>query len=196
MPWDQALDIILQTRGLDMRKNGNVVWIAPRDELATKEKLALEAQQQISDLEPLRTETFQLNYTKAAELAVLLRGGAPIGGGGGSTSRSSPSAAAPWSIPAPTRCSCRTSPSRLEEVRKLIATIDIPVRQVMIEARIVEANDTFSRNARRAARLPQPGPAPRLFGRAEAQLPSLGGRLAPTPAFHTSGQVDHASRTS
>src|SRR5262247_3675464 len=83
VPWDQALDIIMQTRGLDMRKNGNVIWIAPRDELATKEKLELEAAQQISELEPLRTETFQLNYTKAAELAVLLRGGAPVGGGGG-----------------------------------------------------------------------------------------------------------------
>ena len=65
VPWDQALDIILQTKGLDMRKNGNVVWIAPRDELATKEKLALEAQAQIADLEPVRTEAFQLNYQKA-----------------------------------------------------------------------------------------------------------------------------------
>jgi type IV pilus assembly protein PilQ len=77
VPWDQALDIIMQTRGLDMRKNGNVIWIAPRDELATKEKLELEAAQQISELEPLRNETFQLNYTKAADLMVLLRGGGP-----------------------------------------------------------------------------------------------------------------------
>ena len=69
VPWDQALDIILQTKGLDMRKTGNVVWIAPRDELATKEKLALEAQQQITDLEPLRTESFQLNYQKAEAIA-------------------------------------------------------------------------------------------------------------------------------
>jgi type IV pilus assembly protein PilQ len=65
VPWDQALDIILQSKGLDMRKTGNVVWIAPRDELATREKLALEAQQQIADLEPTRTESFQLNYQKA-----------------------------------------------------------------------------------------------------------------------------------
>ena len=72
MPWDQALDIILQTRGLDMRKNGNVIWIAPRDELATKEKLALESQQQISDLEAVRTESFQLNYAKAADVAKIL----------------------------------------------------------------------------------------------------------------------------
>jgi len=72
VPWDQALDLILQTRGLDMRKNGNVVWIAPRDELATKEKLNLEAQQQIGELEPVRTESFQLNYAKAADLAKLV----------------------------------------------------------------------------------------------------------------------------
>src|SRR5260221_12870827 len=67
VPWDQALDIILQTKGLDMRKNGNVVWIAPRDELVTKEKLALESSLQITELEPLRTETFQLNYAKGDE---------------------------------------------------------------------------------------------------------------------------------
>ena len=71
VPWDQALDIILQAKGLDMRKTGNVVWIAPRDELATKEKLALEAQQQISELEPMRTESFQLNYQKAEDLQKL-----------------------------------------------------------------------------------------------------------------------------
>ena len=67
VPWDQALDIILQSKGLDMRKTGNVVWIAPRDELATREKLALEARSQIADLEPLRTESIQVNYQKAAE---------------------------------------------------------------------------------------------------------------------------------
>src|SRR5205085_11468756 len=72
VPWDQALDIILQAKGLDIRKTGNVVWIAPRDELATKEKLALEAQQQIAELEPLRTESFQLNYQKADDLKKLV----------------------------------------------------------------------------------------------------------------------------
>ena len=72
MPWDQALDIIMQTKGLDMRKNGNVVLIAPREELATKEKLELEARQQIGELEPIHTELFQLNYKKASELRDLL----------------------------------------------------------------------------------------------------------------------------
>ncbi len=137
VPWDQALDIILQTRGLDMRRNGSVIWIAPRDELATREKLALEAQNQITDLEQTRTETFQMNYQKAVDVQKLLsdpqqrilskRGSAVV--------------------------DVRTNtlfvqdvPSRLEEVRKLLTKIDVPVRQVMIEARIVEASDTFAKN--------------------------------------------------
>ena len=100
MPWDQALDIILQTRGLDSRRSGNVIWIAPRDELATREKLALEAQQQITDLEQTRTEIFQMNYQKAADVQKLL---------------SDADAAHPVQARqrggrrrAPTRCSCRT----------------------------------------------------------------------------------------
>jgi type IV pilus assembly protein PilQ len=137
VPWDQALEIILQTRGLDSRRSGNVVWIAPRDELATREKLALESAQQISDLEQTRTETFQMSYQKAADVQKLLsdptqrilskRGSAVV--------------------------DARTNtlfvqdvPSRLEEVRRLLAKIDVAVRQVMIEARIVEANDSFSKN--------------------------------------------------
>ena len=137
VPWDQALDIILQTRGLDLRKSGNVIWIAPRDELATREKLALEAQSQINELEQTRTEAFQMNYQKAADVQKLLsdpaqrmlskRGSAVVD----------------------TRTNTlfvQDTPSRLEEVRKLIARIDVPVRQVMIEARIVEANELFNRN--------------------------------------------------
>jgi type IV pilus assembly protein PilQ len=137
VPWDQALDIILQTRGLDMRKAGNVIWIAPRDELATREKLALEAQSQISELEQTRTESFQINYQKAADVQRLLsdpaqrmlskRGSAVV------DTRTN-------------QLFVQDTPTRLEEVRKLIAKIDVPVRQVMIEARIVEASDNFSRN--------------------------------------------------
>jgi type IV pilus assembly protein PilQ len=143
VPWDQALDIIMQTRGLDMRKNGNVIWIAPRDELATKEKLELEAAQQISELEPLRNETFQLNYTKAADLMVLLRGGGP-GAGAGATSILSKRGSAVADARTNTLF-VQDIPSRLEAVRQMISTTDIPVRQVLIEARIVEANDKFSR---------------------------------------------------
>jgi type IV pilus assembly protein PilQ len=137
VPWDQALDIILQTRGLDLRKSGNVIWIAPRDELATREKLALEAQSQINELEATRTEAFQMNYQKAADVQKLLsdpaqrmlskRGSAVVD----------------------TRTNTlfvQDTPTRLEEVRKLIARIDVAVRQVMIEARIVEANELFNRN--------------------------------------------------
>jgi type IV pilus assembly protein PilQ len=143
VPWDQALDIIMQTRGLDMRKSGNVIWIAPRDELATKEKLELEAQQAISELEPLRTETFQLNYTKAAELVVLLRGGAQAGGSSLPILSKRGSAVGD---PRTNTLFVQDIPSRLESVRRIIATTDIPVRQVMIEARIVEANDKFGRS--------------------------------------------------
>ncbi len=143
VPWDQALDIIMQTRGLDMRKSGNVIWIAPRDELATKEKLELEAQQAISDLEPLRSESFQLNYTKAAEMVVLLRGGAQAGGTSLPILSKRGSAV---SDPRTNILFVQDIPSRLEAVRRIIATTDIPVRQVMIEARIVEANDKFGRS--------------------------------------------------
>ncbi len=137
VPWDQALQIILDTRGLDMRKNGNVVWIAPRDELATKEKLALESQQQIGELEALRTESFVLNYQKAQEVQTLLS----------STTQKILSKRGSAVVDARTNTVfVQDVPTRLEEVRKLIAQIDVPVRQVMIEARIVEANDTFSKN--------------------------------------------------
>jgi type IV pilus assembly protein PilQ len=137
VPWDQALDIILQTRGLDSRRSGNVIWIAPRDELATREKLALEAAQQITDLEQTRTESFQMNYQKAVDVQKLLSD---------ATQRIlSKRGSAVVDIRTNTLF-VQDTPSRLEEVRKLIAKIDIPVRQVMIEARIVEANDTFSKN--------------------------------------------------
>ena len=137
VPWDQALDIILQSKGLDMRKTGNVVWIAPRDELATREKLALEAKAQIAELEPIRTETFQLNYQRAESFTKILtdekqrilskRGSAVVD-------------------PRTNTLFIQDTPSRLEEIRRLIRKTDIPVRQVLIESRIVEALDTFSRN--------------------------------------------------
>ncbi len=137
VPWDQALDLILQTRGLDMRKNGNVIWIAPRDELATKEKLSLESQNQIVELEPLRTENFQLNYAKADEFTKLL------------TSAQQRILSKRGSAVADARTNqvfIQDVASRLADARKLLSQIDVPVRQVLIEARIVEANDSFSKN--------------------------------------------------
>ncbi len=175
VPWDQALEIILQTRGLDSRKNGNVIWIAPRDELATREKLALEAQQQITDLEQTRTESFQMNYQKAADVQKLL----------------SDSAQRILSKRGSAVVDARTNtlfvqdvPSRLEEVRKLIAKIDVAVRQVMIEARIVEANDTFSKNLGARMGFHDRSPAGhRILGNNSPRF-QFGGSLADT-GFHT-----------
>jgi type IV pilus assembly protein PilQ len=137
VPWDQALDIILQSKGLDMRKNGNVILVAPRDELAAKEKLDLEARSQIADLEPLRAESFVVNYQKAEDVRKLLvdaqqrmlskRGTAVVD-------------------PRTNQLFVRDTAARLEEVRRLLQKIDIQVPQVLIEARIVEADDRFSRN--------------------------------------------------
>jgi type IV pilus assembly protein PilQ len=137
VPWDQALDIILQAKGLDMRKNGNVLIVAPREEIAVKEKLELEARNQIVDLEPLRTESFTVNYQKADDVRKLLvddkqrllskRGSAVV------DVRTN-------------QLFVQDTGPRLDEVRKLIQKVDIPVPQVLIEARIVEASDTFSEN--------------------------------------------------
>jgi type IV pilus assembly protein PilQ len=137
VPWDQALEIILQTRGLDSRRSGNVIWIAPRDELATREKLQLEAQNQIQDLEQTRTEVFQLNYHKAEAFVKILTD---------PTQRILSKRGSAVIDPRSNKIFVQDTPSRLEEVRRIIAGVDIAVRQVMIEARIVEANDAFSRN--------------------------------------------------
>jgi len=146
VPWDQALDIILQAKGLGLRKSGNVIWIAPKDELAAKEKVDLESKAQILALEPLRTQSFQLNYTKAEEVAKGLTGQASGQGGGGAAARIlSPRG----SVIYETRTNqlfVSDVPSKLEEIQSMIAKIDIPVRQVLIEARIVIADDKFGRS--------------------------------------------------
>jgi type IV pilus assembly protein PilQ len=170
VPWDQAMDIILQTRGLDSRRNGNVIWIAPRDELATREKLALEAAQQINDLEQTRTEAFQVNYQKAADLAKLL------------SDRNQPILSKRGSAVVDERTNTlfvQDTPTRLEEVRRLIAKIDIPVRQVMIEARIVEASDTFSKNLGVRMGLIETGPSGRHIG-GGIRGPNIGAELVNT----------------
>ena len=152
VPWDQALDIILQSKGLGVRKNGNVLWIAPKDELAAKEQLDLESRKKIEELEPLRTQAFQLNYTKAEEVARGLTGQNTAGGGGGSGGAGA-QATRILSPRGSVLFEQRTNqlfvsdiPSKLEEIGALIAKIDIPVRQVLIEARIVEADDSFGRS--------------------------------------------------
>ena len=149
VPWDQALDIIMQSKGLGVKKSGNVLWIAPKDELAAKEQVELEAKKKIADLEPLRTQSFQLNYTKAETIAKGLTGQGDSGGGGGGAGGQNTRILSPrGSVLFETRTNqlfVSDIPSKLEEVQALIAKIDIPVRQVLIEARIVEADDSFGR---------------------------------------------------
>ena len=145
VPWDQALDIILQAKGLGLRKSGNVLWIAPKEELANKEKAELEAKQAVAQLEPLRTQSFQMNYTKAEEVAKGLTGQNNQGGSSTNTSRIlSPRGSVIWETRT-NQLFVSDIPSKLEEIQALIAKIDVPVRQVLIEARIVEADDKFGR---------------------------------------------------
>ena len=145
VPWDQALDIIMQAKGLGVRKTGNVLWIAPKDEIYTKEKLDLEAKKQIQDLEPLRTQSFQLNYAKAEEIAKRLTGDSGTGGSGTNTKTISPRGSV-FHEQRTNQIFVTDIPSKLEEIQQMISKIDIPMRQVLIEARIVEATDTFGRN--------------------------------------------------
>ena len=144
VPWDQALDIILQAKGLGMKKNGNVLQIAPKDELAAKEKAELEAQAAIQDLEPLRTQSFQLNYAKAADIAEQLTrsSGTQVG----NTSRILSNRGSVIAEPRTNQIFVSDIPSRLAQVQEMIAKLDVAVRQVLIEARIVEASDSFGRS--------------------------------------------------
>jgi type IV pilus assembly protein PilQ len=137
VPWDQALDIVMQAKGLDMRKNGSVIWIAPRDELLTKEKLELEQRAQIAELEPVKTETFQLNYQKAEAFKQIF--GIDSGSRSILTKRGSAVV-----DPRTNQLFVTDIASKLDEIRSLVQKTDIASRQVLIEARIVEANDTFS----------------------------------------------------
>jgi type IV pilus assembly protein PilQ len=135
VPWDQAFEIILQSRGLDMRKNGNVIQVAPREEIAAKEKIEFSARQEINELEPLRTENFELAYAKAADIVKLIS----------SDKQKILSSRGSANFDLRTNLLfVKDVPSSLEEVRKLIKLVDVPVRQVLIEARFVEAGETFN----------------------------------------------------
>ena len=118
IPWDQALDIIMQTKGLDMRKNGNVVLIAPREELAVKEKQQLESQAQISELEPLQTETFQLNYVKASDILTIIASQPGAGGAGLDAGRFLSKRGSAFVDPRTNILFVSDTASRLEEVRR------------------------------------------------------------------------------
>ena len=147
VPWDQALDIILQAKGLGMRKSGNVLWIAPKDEIAAREKQELESKASIESLETLRTQGFQMNYAKAADIAAQLTStGSGGSGAGAANARILSSRGSVISEPRTNQLFVTDIPSRLEQVQDLISKLDIPIRQVMIEARIVEADDTFGKS--------------------------------------------------
>ena len=136
VPWDQAMDIILKTKGLDQRKAGNVILIAPTDEIAAREKLELEARKQVEELERLRTEFIKVNYAKAADMAELLK----------QTDNAILSPRGSVSVDERTNTLLvKDTNSSLQNVRTLLVELDIPVRQVLIESRVVIANDDFSK---------------------------------------------------
>ncbi len=137
VPWDQALDIVLRTKGLAMRQMGNVLLVAPAEEIASREKADLEATQQIKSLEPLRTELIQVNYAKASDLATLLK------------AQESSMLSERGSVSIDERTNTllvQEINSKIVEIRKLVAKLDIPIRQVLIESRVVIANDSFTKN--------------------------------------------------
>jgi type IV pilus assembly protein PilQ len=181
VPWDQALDLIMQTKGLDKRQNGNVIWIAPKDELNAKEKAELEAKNQVADLEPLTTEYIQLNYMRADEAKSMLYGTTGTGTTSGSVGNTGSSNMVNCSAQAQgltstallstqqqgttesdqkiltkrgratyelkTNTLIITDTARkIQEVRELLTRLDVPARQVMIEARVVVATDGWSRD--------------------------------------------------
>ncbi len=143
VPWDQALQIIMDAKGLGMRKSGSVLWIAPKDEIDARTKKDLESAASMQALEPLQTQSFQLNYAKASDIISQL-------GAGGATSGSGPrflsSRGSAISEPRTNQIFVNDIPSRLAAVQDLIKKLDIAVRQVLIEARIVEASDTFGKS--------------------------------------------------
>ncbi len=137
VPWDQAMDIILKTKGLSMRRTDNVVLVAPTEEIAAREKLELESQQQIEELAPLRSELVQINYAKAADLAALLK----------SPENKLITERGSVSIDERTNTLLvQDTAAKLTEIRELISELDIPVRQVLIESRIVIANNDFAKD--------------------------------------------------
>ena len=139
VPWDQALDLVLKTKGLDKRRIGNVLLVAPADEIAARERQELESQKQIAELAPLRRELLQVNYAKAADIAKLFQ----------SVTSAEAKIDERGSITVDERTNniiAYQTQDRLDELRRIVAQLDIPVRQVMIEARIVEANVDYDKS--------------------------------------------------
>ncbi|MBT3768949.1 MAG: type IV pilus secretin PilQ [Acidiferrobacteraceae bacterium] len=160
VPWDQALDTIMQTKGLARREHGNVVWIAPAEEIANQERLTLEASRQVSELEPLVSDLIQVNYAKAEDIANLLKSVRAIEPNVQQSMFGNVSVAEVQteenrllsdrgSVTVDSRTNSlliQDTAQKIREIRKLISELDRPVKQVLIETRIVEANEDFSRN--------------------------------------------------
>lgn len=160
VPWDQALDVIMKSKGLDMRVNGSVISIAPAEEFAAKEKAQLTAQAERETLETLRTEVFSLKYQKAVDFRNMLLGGGPgmtagggmggsgMGGAGSAASRLNRILSQRGSVTFDARTNTifvQDTPKKLEEIQAIINKVDVPVKQVMIESRMVIASNTFSK---------------------------------------------------
>jgi type IV pilus assembly protein PilQ len=139
VPWDQALDIVLTTKGLDMRQNGNVIIVAPAEEIAARETADLEAKLAISELEPTYSEFLQVNYAKASDLATLIS----ASGGGNSMLSDRGSIAVDGRT---NTLLVQDTAERLQDIRRMVATLDVPIKQVLIETRIVVVSDDFSRD--------------------------------------------------
>ncbi len=136
VPWDQALDLILKTKGLDKRQIGNVLLVAPADEIAAREKLELETNKQIAELAPVRLDIVQVNYAKAADIVALIKEDEELISDRGFVS----------SDVRTNTISVRETAEKLDEIRRLVSTWDVPVRQVSIEARIVRAQTNVAEN--------------------------------------------------
>jgi type IV pilus assembly protein PilQ len=144
VPWDQALDIVLRTKGLDKRRHDNVIIIGPTEELASREKAELAAHKEVQELSPIHTEFMQVNYAKVADLAKLIR---PTGGASAGAKNSLLSPRGSLSIDERTNTLLvQDTSDNLADIRRLVQTLDVPVRQVLIEARIVIVSDTFERD--------------------------------------------------
>jgi type IV pilus assembly protein PilQ len=139
VPWDQALDIVLRTKGLDKRRQDNVIIIGPTDELATREKAELAAHKEVQELSPTHTEFMQVNYAKVADLAKLIKNN------NAKDSMLSPRGSLSMDERTNTLLVQDTS-DKLSDIRRLVQTLDVPVKQVLIEARIVIVSDTFERD--------------------------------------------------
>jgi type IV pilus assembly protein PilQ len=154
VPWDQALDIVMTTKGLDMRENGNVIIVVPAEEIAARETADLEARQAITELEPLYSEFLQVNYAKAADLAALINGQTAMmmggaGGAAGGAMGNNRMLSDRGSVGIDDRTNTlliQDTAERLQDIRRLVRALDIPIRQVLIESRIVVVNDDFSRD--------------------------------------------------